>query len=275
MKTAAAMIYYVQMHKKTGIGMPRPEKKRRICPLSGERRFGTDGNAPALEIRADELEALRLCDLEEVSQQEAATRMGVSRGTLQRLLYSAHRQIAFALVCGHPIWIEPPTRSPSAGKGTCRKKCRFCRGNQKITKIGGNNMIIAVTSSNGEVFQHFGHTPEFTIYETKEDELLGPRVIPTGENGHGALAGILDALGVEVLICGGIGGGAQMALDEIGVKVVGGASGKVADVVAAFLKGELEVNPDFQCHHHDHDSGHKCGEHGCGEHKCGGGHSCH
>ena len=135
-------------------------------------------------------------------------------------------------------------------------------------------MIIAVTSANGEVFQHFGHTPEFTIYETKGDELLGPRVIPTGENGHGALAGLLDALGVEVLICGGIGGGAQMALDEIGVKVVGGASGKVAEVVAAFLKGELEVNPDFQCHHHDHDSGHKCGEHGCGEHRCGGG-NCH
>ena len=76
---------------------------------------------------------------------------------------------------------------------------------------------------------------------------------------------------MEVLICGGIGGGEQMALDEIGVKVVGGAAGKVADVVSAFLKGELELNPDFQCHHHDHDTSHKCGEHGCGEHKCGGG----
>ena len=129
-------------------------------------------------------------------------------------------------------------------------------------------MIIALTSSNGEVFQHFGHTPEFTVYETKDGELLGPRVISTGEKGHGALADILDALGVEVLICGGIGGGAQMALDEIGVKVVGGASGKVADVVAAFLKGELVVDPDFQCRHHDHDADHKCGEHQCGGGSC-------
>ncbi len=129
-------------------------------------------------------------------------------------------------------------------------------------------MIIAVTSENGEVFQHFGHTPEFTIYETKGEELLGPRVIPTGENGHGALAGLLDALGVEVLICGGIGGGAQMALDEIGVQVVGGASGKVDEVVSAFLKGELQVDPDFQCHHHDHDAGHNCGEHSCGGGHC-------
>ena len=249
--------------------MPRPEKQRRICPLSGERRFDTEGNAPALTIRADELEALRLCDLEELSQTEAALRMGISRGTLQRLLYSAHRQIAFALVRGRSIHLDPPTESRCAQAGGCGKTCRFCRKNRKTTKRGGKNMIIALTSSNGEVFQHFGHTPEFTIYETKGGELLGPRVVPTGEKGHGALADILDALGVEVLICGGIGGGAQMALDEIGVKVVGGASGKVADVVAAFLKGELEVNPDFRCHHHDHDAGHKCGEHGCGEHRCG------
>ena len=254
--------------------MPRPEKQRRICPLSRGRRFDTEGNAPALAIRADELEALRLCDLEELSQAEAATRMGVSRGTLQRLLYSAHRQVAFALVCGHPIRLDPPNGNRCSRTRGCGKKCRFCRKNRKTDHKGDKNMIIALTSSNGEVFQHFGHTPEFTLYETKGDELLGPRVVPTGENGHGALAGILDALGVEVLICGGIGGGAQMALDEIGVKVVGGASGKVADVVTAFLKGELEVDPDFQCHHHDHDSGHKCGEHGCGEHRCGGG-SCH
>ena len=249
--------------------MPRPEKKRYICPLSDERRFSTDGDAPALEIRADELEALRLCDLEEVSQQEAATRMGISRGTLQRLLYSAHRQIAFALVRGRSIHLDPPTGDRCEGKDMCRKKCRFCRNKRKATTKGGKNMIIAVTSADGEVFQHFGHTPEFTLYETRGDALLGPRVVPTGENGHGALAGILDALGVEVLICGGIGGGAQMALDEIGVKVVGGASGKVADVVSAFLKGELEVDPDFQCHHHDRDGDHKCGEHGCGEHGCG------
>ena len=64
--------------------MPRPEKQRRICPLSGERRFDTDGNAPVLAIRADELEALRLCDLEELSPAEAAACMGGSRGTRRK-----------------------------------------------------------------------------------------------------------------------------------------------------------------------------------------------
>ena len=247
--------------------MPRPPKKRHICPLSEGRKFSTCGDAPSVEIPADELEALRLCDLEELSQAEAAESMGVSRGTLQRLLYSAHRQIAFALIGGHPILLAPlkDERRPDE---TCRKRCRFCKEKRRITRTGGNKMIIAVTSENGEVFQHFGHTPEFTIYETKGDELLGPRVIPTGENGHGALAGILDALGVEVLICGGIGGGAQMALDEIGVKVVGGASGNVDKVVKEFIVGTLNTRSDFSCHHHEHDANHRCGDHGCDEHNC-------
>lgn len=244
--------------------MPRPEKKRYVCPLNGERRFSTEGDAPALDIRADELEALRLCDLEELSQQEAASSMGVSRGTLQRLLYSAHRQVAFALVCGHPIRLNPPKE----GHCLCRGRCRFCKDTPQGTQTGGNKIIIAVTSENGEVFQHFGHTPEFTIYEVKGEELLGPRVISMGGQGHGALAGLLDALGVEVLICGGIGGGAQMALDEIGVKVVGGASGNVEATVKAFLAGTLETRGDFSCHHHEHDANHRCGEHGCGGHGC-------
>ena len=114
-------------------------------------------------------------------------------------------------------------------------------------------MIIAVTSENGEVFQHFGHTPEFTIYETKGDELLGPRVIPTGENGHGALAGILDALGVEVLICGGIGGGAQMALASAGIQLCGGVSGSCDAAVEAYLANNLGYNPNVKCDHHDHE----------------------
>ncbi|MCI5779413.1 MAG: NifB/NifX family molybdenum-iron cluster-binding protein [Lentisphaeria bacterium] len=125
-------------------------------------------------------------------------------------------------------------------------------------------MIIAVTSENGEVFQHFGHTPEFTIYETKDGELFGPRIVSTGENGHGALAGILDSLGVDVLICGGIGGGAQMALDEVGVKIVGGASGNVGEAVKGFIAGTLQTRDDFRCRHHEHDANHRCGEHGCG-----------
>jgi len=128
-------------------------------------------------------------------------------------------------------------------------------------------MKIAVTCENNEVFQHFGHTPEFAVFSVEEGKVASKRILSCGESGHGALAGLLKEGGVELLICGGIGGGAQMALAEAGVRLIGGAAGNVDEVVAAFLKGELSVNPDFQCHHHDHD-----GEHGCGEHHCGNSH---
>ena len=99
-------------------------------------------------------------------------------------------------------------------------------------------MKIAVTYENGQVYQHFGHTEYFKVYETKDGEILSSEVVSTNGSGHGALAGFLKNLGVEALICGGIGGGARTALAEAGIKLFPGASG-LADVnVAAYLKGK-------------------------------------
>lgn len=75
-------------------------------------------------------------------------------------------------------------------------------------------MKIAVTYENGEVFQHFGHTEQFKLYEVSGGKLLHTQVVDTNGSGHGALAGLLAQLGVDTLICGGIGGGAQAALAE-------------------------------------------------------------
>ena len=74
----------------------------------------------------------------------------------------------------------------------------------------------------------------------------------------------------DVLICGGIGGGAQMALSAAGIKLYGGVSGDADAAVEAFMNGTLDYNPDVKCSHHDHDhgEGHTCGEHGCGSHSC-------
>ena len=66
-------------------------------------------------------------------------------------------------------------------------------------------MKVAVTYENGEVFQHFGRTPQFKIYEIENGEVKSSRVIDTGETGHGALAGFLQEEGANVMICGGIG----------------------------------------------------------------------
>ncbi len=131
-------------------------------------------------------------------------------------------------------------------------------------------MRIAATYENGEIFQHFGHTEEFKIYDIEEGRIVGERVLGTAGQGHGALAGLLLREGVEVLICGGIGGGAQGALAEAGIELLGGVSGGADDAVRAYLAGNLSYDPQVRCHHHDHGEGHGCGNHDHGEgHGCG------
>ena len=134
-------------------------------------------------------------------------------------------------------------------------------------------MKIAVTFENEMVFQHFGHTEQFKIYEVENEKIVSSHIIPTAGQGHGALAAFLAAQGVDTLICGGIGGGAQMALAEAGIRLYGGVQGTADEAVAALLNGTLDYNPDVHCDHHDHEHGtdeHSCGEHGCGEHSCHG-----
>ena len=127
-------------------------------------------------------------------------------------------------------------------------------------------MKIAVTYENGEIFGHFGHTKQFKVYETENGKILSSKVIDTNGSGHGALAGMLSALNIDVLICGGIGGGAQMALAQAGIKLFGGVQGNADKAVEAFLENALEYDPEANCDHHDHEhgEGHTCGEHGCG-----------
>ena len=132
-------------------------------------------------------------------------------------------------------------------------------------------MKIAVTYENGEIFQHFGHTEQFKVYEVENGAVVTSQVVDTNGSGHGALAGVLTALKADVLICGGIGGGAQMALAQAGIKLYGGVSGNADAAVAAFLEGQLVFNPNVQCNHHGehhHGEGHNCGNHGCGSHSC-------
>jgi len=136
-------------------------------------------------------------------------------------------------------------------------------------------MKIAVTYENGEIFEHFGHTKQFKVYETENGKILSSKVIDTNGSGHGALAGMLSSLEIDVLICGGIGGGAQMALAQAGILLYGGVQGKADQAVKALLAGSLAYDPEAKCDHHGHShgEGHTCGDHGCGSHNCGG--SCH
>ena len=142
-------------------------------------------------------------------------------------------------------------------------------------------MKIAVTYENGEVFQHFGHTETFKIYEVEDGKVVSSRILASNGSGHGALAGLLAEQGIDVLICGGIGGGAQAALAEQGIELCAGAAGSTDEAVEAYLRGEL-INTGANCDHHhgeehschDHSEGHSCQdkEGGCSgsEGGCGG-----
>lgn len=131
-------------------------------------------------------------------------------------------------------------------------------------------MRIAVTYDNGEIFQHFGHTENFKIYEVENGTISSETILSSNGSGHGALATLLSGNQVDVLICGGIGGGAQMALAEAGIRLFGGVSGSADAAVAAFLEERLAYNPNVRCNHHGEGHEHQgnCGSGGCGSHSC-------
>ena len=128
-------------------------------------------------------------------------------------------------------------------------------------------MRIAVTYDNGEIFQHFGHTEAFKIYEVDDGKIVSSQIIDSNGSGHSALAGLLENNSIDVLICGGIGGGAVAALTERGLELCSGASGDADEAVEAYLRGEL-VSTGVNCDHHG-------AEHNCSGHDDGGCGNCH
>lgn len=128
-------------------------------------------------------------------------------------------------------------------------------------------MKVAVTYENGMVFQHFGHTEQFKLFEIENGKIVRQEIVDTLGQGHGALAGFLAGQQVDTLICGGIGGGAKQALETAGIRLFGGVSGNADAAVQALIDGKLRYDPQVHCDHHDHahhEHGHTCGEHGCG-----------
>ena len=117
-------------------------------------------------------------------------------------------------------------------------------------------MKIAITCENDTVFQHFGHTPGFAVFEIQDSRITAESRISSGDSGHGALATLLAAENIELLICGGIGGGAINALANAGIQVIGGAEGNVREVAEAFAGNTLKVRSDFHCNHHHHGENH-------------------
>lgn len=125
-------------------------------------------------------------------------------------------------------------------------------------------MRVAVTYDNGEVYQHFGHTEQFKIYDVQDGTVTERGILSAGSSGHEALADLLQKEGIEALICGGIGGGAQMALASLGIALYAGISGSADRAVQALADGTLKYTSEANCSHH-----HEGGDHSCGDHHCG------
>ena len=252
--------------------MPRPRKCRKVCHFPSTLGFDPAGEAggEAVILTVDEYETIRLIDKEGFSQEQCCEFMDVGRTTVQLIYATARKKLADALVEGLPLRIGGGDYRLCGGENRSCGSCYKRQYNTLYEKPKGDNIMrIAVTYEDGQIFQHFGHTGAFKVYDVQDGKVVSSGVVSTNGSGHGALAGVLTALNADVLICGGIGGGAQAALAAAGIRLYGGVSGSADAAVEALLAGELSYNPNVRCNHHDHGEGHTCGSHGCGSHTCG------
>ena len=248
--------------------MSRPAKKRRICALPPSTQFmpdtrTSDQTLPPVTISLEEYECIRLLDYEGMTQEECAKQMGVARTTVQALYVAARKRIAGCLVEGRPLLID-------GGNFELCPACQFNRHPSRFFSQKGSKepMKIAVTYENGQIFQHFGHTAQFKVYTVENNAVTESHILDSNGAGHGALATLLQEEKIDTLICGGIGGGAQNALAQVGVTLYGGVQGDADTAVNDLLAGKLAYDPAVHCSHHEHGEGHTCGSHGCGSHHC-------
>jgi len=141
---------------------------------------------------------------------------------------------------------------------------------QELTLKGTHAMRIAVTYENGEIFQHFGHTVQFMLYDAEESKIVNEQIVDTNGNGHGALAGFLQAAKADALICGGIGMGARMALADAGIRLYAGVQGSADAAAKSLAEGTLEYDPDAKCDRHGHHHDGECAHDQCTAHHCHG-----
>ena len=251
----------------------RHEKLRRVGIIPEYRGFTPDGLASgdAIDMTVDELEVLRLCDLEGLNQEAVAQHMGIARATVAAICSRAHRKVANALVNGRAIVIEDGNIAYSPITTTTAA--------WPAKEV--DTMRVATTYDNGNIFMHFGRSEQFKIYDIQDGKVLNEQVVGTGGTGHGALAGLLANGGVDTLICGGIGGGAINALTQAGITVYAGAQGNCDACVEALIAGTLAQTGEAtcNCHGHDHEHTHEHGEScGCNGHHNHDGHEgcgCH
>ncbi len=179
--------------------------------------------------------------------------MGVARTTVTAMYENARKKLITAVVEGKRLSI-------AGGNIEIDRERNILE--VSMNEKGDKTMRVAVTYDNGNVFGHFGRTEQFKVYDIEDGKVVNSQILGTNGEGCGALAGILNIAIVDALICGGIGGGAQRALQEAGIKLYAGASGSTDAAVEALIAGTLDASGEANCDHHDHEhgEGHSCGQ---------------
>jgi predicted DNA-binding protein (UPF0251 family)/predicted Fe-Mo cluster-binding NifX family protein len=223
--------------------MPRPFCKKTINDFSKYEVFKPNA-IPLTELEEiilslDELEALRLSDLEGLYQEAAARAMGISRQTFGRIIESARQKTANAILNG--------------------KALRVTGGNVRLKNEGEDIMKIAIPTVGDQVDQHFGHCEKYSVVtiEDKAIKTIEYMESPAGCGCKSNMASVLAQSGVKILIAGGIGNGAVNVLASNGIKTIKGASGSVRNAVELYLQGNLLYSGDI-CLSHSHDPNHVC-----------------
>ena len=263
---------------------PRPKNIRKVNNMPSVAGFkpiaSNSSRKDTIFLHFEEYEAIRLCDYEMKTQQEASVSMGVSRPTLSRIYTSARQKIAQALVRGVAIMIEGGvayTDSEWFHCGVCglvfnninptlkirKMECPICHSNDiSISNININKneimMKIAIPTKENVVDNHFGHCEYYTILTVGQDnQILSSETIPSPQ-GCGCksnIAGELENMGVSVMLAGNMGQGALNVLTTHHIKVIRGCSGNILDVATDYLNGKL-TDSGVGCSSHEHH--HEC-----------------
>lgn len=158
--------------------MPRPPRCRQICGVPQVDTFCPNGceNTEPILLTLDEYEVIRLVDLEQQTHEQCAAQMDISRSTVQEIYESARSKIAAYLVHGKPLHITGGNYRICGGQEAahCGRCCRMQRANMEKsgkTCKGDSIMKIAVAYENGQIFQHFGHTEQFKLYEAVDGKI--------------------------------------------------------------------------------------------------------
>jgi predicted DNA-binding protein (UPF0251 family)/predicted Fe-Mo cluster-binding NifX family protein len=220
--------------------MARPKKNRIVQGEPPYRCFGTLGryDAPKVEMSVDEYETLILLDGENLSQEEAAFRMGVSRTTITGIYASARKKIATFLLEGDRLSIAGGCYEIQPSKKT--------HGVKEMK--GKKSMKIALSYEKGEIFPHFGQSPSFLFVEVVDGKVVKENVEPTNGVSHRDLIPWLQERKVDAVIVGGIGEMAISLLQNAKILTYAGVEGKADDALKDYLANKLQCIDEPTCY---------------------------